>query len=367
VAEAVLQVHKSNYGKKSQNGGVKLIKGRKYIGPSYDSLNVRLYAGAHHAHRFDFVMRREGPLNKRDLRKYNFQIQDTLRYENENLIVISFEPLKGSGGNGQLYITQDTYAFVKGVFYYEDFQEDLQNQLRGLMGNYQRSYLNDITEYSKQDSLWRFKFSEYHTAFDKGENAALFLNSTLTITDFVADDQGIPYAERIQFHDIVLNKTGEYDHDFWEGYNIVSYKPSLSKIADGIGEDWNNAEESAHKKGSSRVDKILHIASKVRIAYGLFYFKSALDPLEITLNHSSLGLEERIGQGTLHTYGLASNIGYEISDEWIISFDEITSFSSRAYSSKALGISWERNLRPSKRPLYINPGLEMGMPGKGLR
>ncbi|MGF1635901.1 MAG: carboxypeptidase-like regulatory domain-containing protein, partial [Cyclobacteriaceae bacterium] len=109
VTESEIEAYKTSYSNSTKRGEIRILKGRSYFGENFDSLKMRFYAGAHDPHRFDFVIRRAGLLNKSNLDKYEFDIVDTLKYENEHLFVIAFTTKKASKLSGKLYITSESY------------------------------------------------------------------------------------------------------------------------------------------------------------------------------------------------------------------------------------------------------------------
>lgn len=112
IVEAAIEAYKDPYSKASVNGDIKLLKGRKFIGNGIDSLPVRFYGGVHEPHSFDVVMRRLGPLGKNKIDRFFFEIEDTLKYGNKDIVVIAFTSLK-SDDHGKLHIALDSYAVVK--------------------------------------------------------------------------------------------------------------------------------------------------------------------------------------------------------------------------------------------------------------
>ena len=208
IAEAVVEAIKEDYRKKNRSGDVRLVEFRKYEGDALDSLNFRIYAGSHHIHRFDIVTRKDAFLSKPD--NYNYKIVDTLRQNGTDIFKVLVK--EENSNSAHVYIQNETFAIVKA---------DIKlNSNFGVLGP--REFFNYTVVYKQsEDKLWRFSNSYYTTAFRKG-GKLLNLTSEYVTTDIIPSETKIPYIERLQFSEILLDETKAYDPNFWNNYTIIS-------------------------------------------------------------------------------------------------------------------------------------------------
>ncbi len=114
LSEGLLQIHKESYRNKHQRGHVKIIKGRSMAFPSLDSLNVRFIAGAHIAHRFDFVMKRKDFLSIEKMSAFFYKKIGESAHNGKLVYTIMFWPKNKFMGKykGKMNIEAETGAFL---------------------------------------------------------------------------------------------------------------------------------------------------------------------------------------------------------------------------------------------------------------
>lgn len=353
IVEAALEVEKAEYSRTAKTGNVKLLKGRKHTYPGFEELDIRFYGGVHDAHQYDFVAQREGPLNRKSLNHYFFEIEDTLQHDGANVLVVSFESDKRLLGAGRLFILENSHALIKGEYSYQgERPDDLLNWAAQTIRNYNRLYWAFTTEYMQTDSVYRLKYTEYRTAFEynNGEKK-IFLKSLFSTTDVQPSPGPIPYPERTQYRDIFIESFDEYDPGFWEGYNVVVNDAAIQNIPP---ENWGVQNRK------TKTDRLIEVISRIKLNYGVSYFRSDIPGTVLNFSQPDIELSANTGSTSLHTFGLTSRISYELNNHWIIGIENIGSLSAKRFSGNWLTLVWEKNLLPSGRPLYLNLGIKTG-------
>ncbi|WP_026753429.1 hypothetical protein [Sediminibacter sp. Hel_I_10] len=234
INEAVIDAIKEDYTKRNRSGDVKLMELRKYQSEALDSLDFRIYAGSHHIHRFDIVARREAFLSNPEA--YKYRIIDTLRQNGKDIYKVFVE--KKNENSAYVYIQEETFAIVKA--------EIKLNSDFGNLGD--REFFNFTVTYEQgEDKQWRFMNSYYKTAFKK-QGKILNLTSEYVTTDIKPDDTKIPYLERFQFSEILLDDTKEYNADFWNNYTIISPNEISESLFKSI--DYTKVENDKKQSGN---------------------------------------------------------------------------------------------------------------------
>lgn len=348
IVEAAIEAYKDPYSKASTNGAIKLLKGRRFMGANIDSLPIRFYGGVHEPHRFDFVMRRNGPLDRGKINRFFFEIEDTLKYGNKDIVVISFASLKDED-HGKLHIALDSYAITKAEI--RTTSSGLFDGLSYTASGYNRLFRRYITTYAHEDAVWRLKHIQYNTYFQSDESRSnVYLKTDFVTTDFYEQNEALPYLEKFHYKDVFLNSLGEYDEHFWKDYNIIL--PDVS-------ENHLILTENTKELGSeNKQEKMLKIIKKIRLDYSLFYFKSNLSSTVATMPGLPKALS--IQEQAYHYLGLSTRLQYEIYDQFIVGLENQASFSNKRFSGNWLTFAYEANINPRRRPIYVSPAFKAG-------
>ncbi len=193
TSEAKVEADKQSYDKKRTLGNVKVIDGETTKYEAYTNTNIRIRAGIHNIHRFDFVMMRLGPLVVNRLDKYKLSILDTVSSVNGGLIRLRFSD---TDYKGMFYINSANYAIERGEFEYTAAQLKKKNLLKET----ERHHLKFVTEYSSDDSLYRLRFINYRTSFTSGSKEKyprFYLNNTFSINTFKSATEQIQFLQRL--------------------------------------------------------------------------------------------------------------------------------------------------------------------------
>lgn len=343
IAEAVIESVKKPYSKKHLSGDVKLDEFRKYESGQLDSLYVRIYGGSHDIHSFDVVARRAAFLGRP--KSYKYKIEDTLRQKNKDIYKIYFKNKGGISGN--VYVMDASFAIIKVEIRDTSFTSLLN------IGPYRRKYTDLTINYEEgEDQLWRYKHSHYETAFDRIENV-LELKSDYVTTKVKPNTLNIPYIERFQYQDILLDAPKPYNPDFWNNYNIIL----PDQKTEGLFKSMNYLKKKNNKKSKNKLfDFLLRIEHDISVMGTWINMKSNTT----TFNTPGLVLKENLTPSKQFVLGLSYSLIYEVRSNLFLGYTSESKISKTGMTSHDLGISKKFNVNPNGRPIFISPNINFG-------
>ena len=348
IIEATIEAIKKPYINKHETGDVKLDEYRKYESKQLDSVNMRAYAGAHHIHRFDIVSRREAFL--RNPSAYKYKVVDTLQMQGMVVFKIYFK--RKDELSGYVYVMDSSYAIVKAEFKHHRFTS-LQ-----LLNN-SRQYLNYTVSYEQsEDNLWRFKHSNYKTAFNRRENT-LVLSSEYVTTQIEPNKTKIAYINKLQFGDILLNKSKTYEPNFWNNYNIVlpnkEYEDLFKSMGHSLKTINHNHTQGEQLQGKSK--KWIDILFRLRQEMSFTATSIGVASNRVTFGNTALTIQQSLNSSREHVYGISYSLLYELKPQFFIGYAGETKISKSGISSHNLSLIKCININPNRRPVFIVPGI----------
>ncbi|APY11045.1 hypothetical protein BWZ22_07225 [Seonamhaeicola sp. S2-3] len=339
IAETSIESIKKSYSKKQLSGDVKLVEFRKYKSTQLDSLNTRIHAGVHHIHRFDVVARREDFLQKLD--RFKYKIVDTISRRDKNIYKIHFRNKEKI--SGYVYILDSTFAIIKAEFK----QSSGFNHF--LFSPENRKYLNYTVTYEQgKDSLWRFKQSNYKTAF-KRKNKVLVLSSEYVTTNIEPNSKKMAYSDKFQYSDILLNKEKVYKPNFWRNYNIIL--PNKK---------YENLFKSNNFKTISKQKKWLNFLLKLKREIALSCSTINVSSYNLLFENSSLNLQETINSSNRNIYGLSYSLLYEFKPNFYLGYLGEAKIFKSGISSHNLSFQRQIKINPKRRPIFLTPSMNFG-------
>lgn len=340
IAEAVVESVKENYKKKHRAGDVKLVEFRKYKSNALDSMNFRIYAGSHHIHRFDIVARREAFLSNPD--GYKYQIIDTLRQNGKEIYEVLVE--RKNDNTAHIYIQEETFAIVKADI-------KLSSNLGKVGAN--REFFNFTVAYEQsEDKLWRFSNSYYTTAFIK-QGKLLNLTSEYVTTNIDTNELKISYLERLQFSEILLDQTKEYNPNFWGNYTIIS----PNEISESL---FKSIDYLAIENNENPSEDIPAFIKKMSFEFGLTWTAIDIAANSIDYTNTEINIQqsnESLNKGAVN---FTFSIFYAIKPHFLIGYANESKISKTGGISNDLVIASNFNLNPNGRPINISPRLYFG-------
>lgn len=349
IIEGLFEANKEDYSKPRDKGTIKLLQSRKFEFSRIDSLELRFYGSAHSIHWADMVMRRDGPLDSKKSDKYNFQIEDVLWYDNELLYKIQFD--SKDNGRGCLYILENAFAIRKIDLSYN------QNELKSLVDNlrlsgYKRESQKYVVEYVKSGNNWNISSLEYTTMFLGNNQKSIYSRDVVSVSNVKSEFAQIPYANRLGFSEIVLQKVGQYDSAFWQGDNIIQPDANLKAAM------RTNELRSPDGEKTKR-EKFIEVFQRFRINYGIGLSQSYSSSGNIQFDDLTVNPTFQNGRKDIPTF--QQGVSYELSNNFMIGMEALTSFKERRLGELLMTLAWEKNLTPKSRPLYISFILKSGI------
>lgn len=343
IVESVIEAIKDPYDSKNNKGHITLLESRTYSNEQFDSLNTRVFASAHHIHRFDIVSRREEFLSKPN--SFNFEIEDTTRLNSQNVFKISFN--RKNQLSGFIYIMDSSFAITKAEFNYQDF---FPLSLR----NRNRVFVNYTVTYQQSThKRWRFKQSTYETAFKKS-NRLLRLSSEYVSTDISKNQEEISYLDRIQYGDILLTESGEYSPDFWRDYTIILPDPEIENLF----KSTNPQLTTNYEKNSNR--KLVTFLTQLRLGTALTTAPIELQGYSLKYANTVLELDRNEMINKSSAWALSTRFHYPVTPNLFLGLVLDASIFNNGVVSSDLSAFREVNLNPNGRPILISPGIRIG-------
>ena len=307
-AEANTVSDKFSYALKNRFGNVKLLEKKLRVFEA-DSLKVRFYAGIHNVHRFDWVMRKEGPLERSKQNQFQFTIKDTVFFGDKKVIQMDY---KGDKKFGTLFIEAETFAIIR-----MDQEVDAKSVVGNLsfLNPYRRIFFKTRTEYNRyDDGKWRLKFIHYTTAFKHRKNdKQFFLNNTYATQKVEVAGTKIPLEERVSYQTI-----------------LTDIKPT-------------NSNALVYKKNKGEMNsKFLRFIRKLSFLVGLDYLDIRSKAYHFSMPILDLNIE-KLPQSTLLKV-LSFKYNYSLSNTTGLVLESSKAIQDKSYEAIALGLYFRNEL-----------------------
>ncbi|MDO5971902.1 carboxypeptidase-like regulatory domain-containing protein [Flavivirga aquimarina] len=340
IIETTLESIKKPYKIRRRSGDVKLIEFRKYESQQLDSLHRRIYAGAHHIHRFDIVSRREAFLS--NLSGFKYKIKDTLRQQGNDVYKIYFQ--NKNKLSGHVYVMDSSYAIIKAELNNYSYSK---SSLKG------RQYLNYTVTYEQDENqVWRFKRSNYETAF-KQRGKLFKLSSDYVTTEVEPNKIGITYSDRLQFGDILLYEPKKYEPNFWDSYNIILPDEKSENL-------FRSIDYSKTNNAKKTLNKFLRILLRFRQEAWFTWTSIDVASNMVVFENPALEIQQGLSTTEENVYGLTYSLLYEFKPNFFLGYSNKSSISKSGIVSHDLSISRSINLNPNGRPIFVVPRMNFG-------
>ncbi|MEP5430048.1 MAG: carboxypeptidase-like regulatory domain-containing protein [Flavobacteriaceae bacterium] len=340
IIETTLESIKKPYKIRRRSGDVKLNEFRKYESQQLDSLYRRIYAGAHHIHRFDIVSRREAFLGNPSGFKY--KIKDTLRQRGNDVYKIYFQ--NKNKLSGHVYVMDSSYAIIKAELNNYSYSK---SSLKG------RQYLNYTVTYEQDENqVWRFKRSNYETAF-KQRGKLFKLSSNYVTTEVEPNKIGITYSDRLQFGDILLYEPKKYEPNFWDSYNIILPDEKSENL-------FRSIDYSKTNNAKKTLNKFLRILLRLRQEAWFTWTSIDIASNMVVFENPALEIQQGLSTTEENVYGLTYSLLYEFKPNFFLGYSNESSISKSGITSHDLSISRSINLNPNGRPIFVIPRVNFG-------
>lgn len=250
-AEGVIDIYKNLNGSNKEDN-VRLIKGRRRNDlSSYEvSKNaVVTIGGPVFCNYYDRIRYLPSFLDTTKFDQYDYRFETSVVF-NENVVsVISFDQkdgLKKSLRKGRIFIDQETSAILRIEYGYspKGMKYELPNGLtRGMMKLFAGISIEDeklsiIIDYQEVNNYWCLKSIYYKNeqviAKKKNRKYIITVQKNL-IVNKITDKNPIPFtASECLSSKEFKNQLGDYDEDFWSGYNYLKAPDEMLEIVNKV-------------------------------------------------------------------------------------------------------------------------------------
>ncbi|GLU45103.1 hypothetical protein Musp01_27270 [Muricauda sp. NBRC 101325] len=342
IVEAVIESIKKPYSREHLSGDVKLNEFRKYESEQLDSLDVRIYGGGHDIHSFDIVARRSTFLGSP--KNFTYTIKDTLRKRNKDIFKIYFQNERGQSGH--VYILDSSFAILKVESYDTSFKTFLD------IGQYKRKFRDiKITYEQGEGGLWRLKHCNYKTAFEKKEKELILTNDYVT-TKVEVNPHGIPYLERFQYQDILLDAPKQYNPDFWNNYNIILPDDKVEQL-------FKSNLPSSNGINKSKT-YLIEILKRVSTQMTISWDPISISPYSLHYENNTFLIQQNGSFSKHNSISIYNSLLYQARPNLFLGYAFKSNLTKSGITSHDFVISKNINLNPKGRPIKISPYLEFG-------
>ncbi len=364
LGEAALAVGKAPYTAPHDDGTVVIEQARKVdlqAGASRLS-RPHWYAGPFIAHRFDFVHNRLDFINEADFRDYDYRLLDLTTYQGRPVYVIGFGPKPGNRRAdfaGQLYLDQESYAFLAAEWHRTP--AGLRHELSRL-DFVERAYRVDYQLYAGRlhlKSVW------YHTHVRLADSTYLrHLSEFVTTAIDTAARPAPGYTARAQFRDVFLATTVRYDSAFWQARTTL-LPPEMLRAALLDQERQERAEALfAPQKAAPRSlgqHLLAGLLDRLRFGTAAGVLAVAAPATDAALAFAPPGAAFR-ADATRRTPAArvagwySSQVQLDLTRRLGVFYCGRQVFGRLPGRGWEVGATYELNLRPRHRPLYLRLG-----------
>ena len=250
VAEGVLDMYKSAYGRGMGRDRVAIRKGRRLLSPKRsDTLSVKVLGGPMGAVILDMVKNPDFLLNDEDLDNYDMKMEAPQVIGDRQQYVVSIMPrrqLHYALHTGRLYIDRQTLAFTRIELSLD--MSDREKATRAILVRkplgvrFRPREVTFLVDYHTDGDVWRLSYVRTQFRFNCDWRRRLLATSFTATCEMVvtsmADAQGVqPIRGRDSFdqRDAFFDKVEYFrDPDFWQDYNIIEPTETLDKAIERI-------------------------------------------------------------------------------------------------------------------------------------
>ncbi|GAA3990633.1 carboxypeptidase-like regulatory domain-containing protein [Hymenobacter antarcticus] len=373
LVEGLLTVFKPGYRQRGDDGEIRIQQSRKVdLRPAGQLVRIDWAGGPFITQLGDFVHRRAQFIDLKHLRDYDYRLAPGSSYAGRPVYVVAFAPRPGNRRAdfaGQLYIDQDTYAFLGAEWHYT---------AAGLGRSPNRADSRSLrVAYQPYAGRWHLKTVWWQTKARLPIGPPLnYFGEFLTTAIDTAQAARPEYVERAQYHDVFLRNVVAYDSAFWRGQTTLLPSESLRKAlldqqrqqrADSLFRAARPGAAAGPAAGLQAPAKtpdspLGRFFSRFRYGASVGAWPLAVERAELGLAFAPAGYRFS-AQATAAVTDQAltgwSRIEYqfELTRELALALATQRVYRQLSGDGWAGGLSYQRNLRPRHRPLYGRVGL----------
>ncbi len=250
IAEAIIQIYKSQYTENVNFDKVQILKGRKLLSTKKsDTLAVKLLGGPNLSILADIVKNPDVMLEQESLGYFKFTLSETTLINDRPHFIVNFEPVEANLPYalyyGKFYIDTETLSFTRAEFSLDmkDRAKATQMILRkkpaGL--RFKPEEVLYIVSYKERNGVTYLNYIRNEIKFKCDWKRRLFATNYEVMSEMVVTDNEIQNATSISRKDAfnINNSLSDkvmnfYDEDFWGSYNIIEPTESLESAVNKL-------------------------------------------------------------------------------------------------------------------------------------
>jgi hypothetical protein len=361
LAEGVLQARKESYLQVEQSGQVKLIKSRKKeFSDSLHTLDkIRFFGGSHAVHTGDFVISRKEFINEKTIMEYDYSISEITHLNGTEVYKISFKPIKSSGlFSGELYLDSESGSFISAKYHLTK---------TGVKKN--KNPLNLFSRLISAERLVHFRYTGNNWMiqntwgesywYDKRVNDTIIFQSEFVTTEVdTVDVNSFLYEDKIQYHDIFINKATNLDSTFWDGYAILKENSFIQHLqnkelnAKSTSTDYSESKNSSTKNKNSK-SSFIQFIEKTTFDIALTNLFPTYSTSSINLIGQGFSISSSINEPNTTVLGFHSALNFNLKKRLIIGIGFINTFGELGFDNAnlAMGYKWQTAIKT--RPIKL--------------
>jgi hypothetical protein len=244
ITEAVIEIQK-NHIKEGLNGAYVIESRKRNDYKPLDTIALKLQGGPYNLLYLDLLSHRNDILDDESIDKYNFRLDGTVRYDENDVYIIHFqqkeevfEPLY----QGELYITVDSYTLAR-----SNFEMNITNSEEAaklFVRKKPKSLQIEPTrvayriDYGVSDSDPILNYADLEMDFTINWKKRLFnrnysVSAEMAFTqwDTAEKEEVKPRSERLKTSVIMVDsESGFSDPNFWKNYNVIEPDQTIESI-----------------------------------------------------------------------------------------------------------------------------------------
>ena len=244
ITEAVIEIQK-NHIKEGLNGAYVIESRKRNDYKPLDTIALKLQGGPYNLLYLDLLSHRNDILDDESIDKYNFRLDGTVRYDENDVYIIHFqqkeevfEPLY----QGEFYITVDSYTLAR-----SNFEMNITNSEEAaklFVRKKPKSLQIEPTrvayriDYGVSDSDPILNYADLEMDFTINWKKRLFnrnysVSAEMAFTqwDTAEKEEVKPRSERLKTSVIMVDsESGFSDPNFWKNYNVIEPDQTIESI-----------------------------------------------------------------------------------------------------------------------------------------
>ncbi|UJP66923.1 carboxypeptidase-like regulatory domain-containing protein [Mongoliitalea daihaiensis] len=340
-----------SYSKKNTTVNVEILDKKVELYPDYTSMGsfITISSGAYNIQRFDLIAQRSGPFKLSNISLYDFSIQDTLVYDNQEYIVMDF--VSENEASGKIFINTQNLGVKKIEVEFTDLSKDFYNSINGqLFRDKNRKSMTVNVEYLMYpDNFYRFQYA-YYTTYFVYPDKSLYLENIYTLQEFEPGFKAIHISKQHPYSEPILTREEAYRKIMDEYLICISEPDSLFAYS-----------YTVEKGEGKRYFSLLQLHSQISLGSTLQSWDSFSTQLDEPIEY-----EQEISGGTRIVPLIGWDISYQLTNNSRIYYGFIGSFQQQRYNRFELGIEQQYSLSKTKGHRFLL-GVGVGRQRSGIQ